>query len=124
MFALKRVYEEPEKKDGLRVLVDRLWPRGLSREKAAIDLWMEDIAPDDSLRKWFGHRADRWEEFRTRYRAELENKKDLLQKLRDMARGRKVTLLYAAHDTEHNNAQVIFDYLQETARKEEKVKTS
>jgi uncharacterized protein YeaO (DUF488 family) len=119
MLAIKRVYEEPEKKDGYRVLVDRLWPRGLSREKAAVDLWLKEIAPDESLRKWFGHRAERWEEFRERYRAELENKRDLLEQLRGAAKGRRITLLYAAHDTEHNNARVILEYLEEVSRTEE-----
>lgn len=102
--ALKRVYERPEKSDGTRILVDRLWPRGLSTEKAGIDLWLRDIAPSDNLRKWFGHEAERWPEFVKRYRAELKGRSAELQPIRDAMRKGPVTLLFAARDEAHNNA--------------------
>lgn len=111
--ALKRVYDEPEPGDGTRVLVDRLWPRGLSKERAHIDLWLKEIAPSNELRKWFGHDPEKFAEFRHRYVAELasETGQEAVAKLRDMARRELVTLLFAAHDTEHNNAVVLRDLL-------------
>ena len=111
--ALKRVYDEPEPGDGTRVLVDRLWPRGLSKERAHIDLWLKEIAPSNELRKWFGHDPEKFSEFRHRYVAELasETGQEAVAKLRDMARRELVTLLFAAHDTEHNNAVVLRDLL-------------
>ena len=111
--ALKRVYDEPEPGDGTRVLVDRLWPRGLSKERAHIDLWLKEIAPSNELRKWFGHDPEKFAEFRHRYIAELasETGQEAVAKLRDMARRELVTLLFAAHDTEHNNAVVLRDLL-------------
>jgi uncharacterized protein YeaO (DUF488 family) len=118
MFLSKRVYDEPEKSDGTRVLVDRLWPRGLSREAAKIEVWMKDIAPGDELRKWFAHRDDRWEEFRVRYRAELDTKPELVKQLLDLGRHHRVTLLYSAHDTERNNSRVLLEYLREQEREE------
>ena len=113
MFRLKRVYDEASPKDGLRVLVERLWPRGLSKERAEIGLWHKDIAPSADLRKWFGHRQERWEEFRRRYRSELDANPAAWQPLLDN-RG-TLTLLYSAHDTEHNGALVLRDYLLEHA---------
>jgi uncharacterized protein YeaO (DUF488 family) len=105
MIRLKRVYEPPSKEDGYRVLVDRLWPRGLSKEKAKADIWMKEIAPSDGLRKWFSHDPARWEEFRERYAKELEKKSGLLKELRALLKEKKtITLLYAAKDVEHNNA--------------------
>ncbi len=118
MFVAKRVYDNPEKNDGIRVLVDRLWPRGLSREKAEVEVWMKDIAPGDDLRKWFAHRSDRWEEFRLRYRTELEGNADLVRQILDMGRRKRVTLLYSTHDTERNNARVLLEYLREREREE------
>lgn len=101
----KRVYEKPEENDGFRVLVDRLWPRGLTKEKARVDLWLKEVAPSNELRKWFGHDATRWEEFQKRYRDELKAKSDLLKSLMDTIRKKNtVTLLFAASDEEHNNA--------------------
>ena len=109
--ALKRVYEEPEPSDGTRVLVDRLWPRGLSKERARVDLWLKEVAPSNELRKWFGHEPEKFAEFRRRYEAELasEGAQEALAKLQDMAKRGLLTLVFAAHDTEHNNAVVLRD---------------
>jgi uncharacterized protein YeaO (DUF488 family) len=101
---LKRVYEESAATDGTRVLVDRLWPRGLKKADAAIDRWMKDLAPSPELRRWFGHDPARWEEFRRRYSAEVRAHAELLQELRDLARSGPVTLLFAARDETHNEA--------------------
>jgi uncharacterized protein YeaO (DUF488 family) len=112
--ALKRVYDEPAPSDGIRVLVDRLWPRGLSKERAHIDLWLKEVAPSNELRKWFGHDPEKFAEFRRCYEAELasETGQEALARLRDMAKREVVTLLFAAHDMEHNNAVVLRDLLQ------------
>lgn len=107
----KRIYEQPDPQDGQRLLVDRLWPRGLSRERARVDQWLKDIAPSDELRQWFGHDPARWQEFRTRYLAELEAKRAQLEEIADLARGQTVTLLYAARDEERNNAVVLKELL-------------
>jgi len=104
---IKRVYDEPQRDDGKRILVDRLWPRGLSKDKARVDDWMKGIAPSTELRKWFGHRSDRWEEFRRRYLEELDRNTEELAELRELCRNETVTLLFAARDTERNNAVVI-----------------
>ena len=101
---LKRAYATPAADDGTRILVDRLWPRGLSKERAAIDHWMKDIAPTTGLRKWFGHDPSRWEEFRRRYSKEVSEKADLLDQLRSLARQGPITLVYSAHDEKHNDA--------------------
>jgi uncharacterized protein YeaO (DUF488 family) len=108
---LKRVYEPPASEDGMRVLIDRLWPRGLTKEKAAVDHWIKDIAPSAALRKWFGHDPDRWTEFRRRYKEELRQHTALLDQIRDMASGGTVTLLFGAHDEEHNDAVVLREVL-------------
>lgn len=108
----KRVYEAASAEDGTRVLVDRIWPRGLSREAAALDLWLKDIAPSTELRKWFGHEPERWEEFRRRYEAELADRKDALETLASLMRQGTVTLLYAAHDPERNNAEALRRHLR------------
>jgi len=108
---VKRVYEKPEKDDGIRILVDRLWPRGLGKSYVKIDLWIRDIAPSDNLRKWFGHDPGKWDEFRRRYWAELEKKKELVNQLLEMARKSNVTLLYSASDTKHNNAVALHEFL-------------
>ena len=107
MVKIKRIYDLPAPGDGRRVLIDRLWPRGLSRDEARIDEWLKEIAPSDELRKWFGHEPDRWEEFRRRYREELKAHNELLERLRGEARKGTVTLLFAAKDVEHNNAVVL-----------------
>ncbi|MEN6585312.1 MAG: DUF488 domain-containing protein [Sulfuricella sp.] len=104
---IKRVYEQPDKHDGRRVLVDRLWPRGLTKEKASVDLWLKDIAPSAELRKWFGHDPGRWDEFKKRYLAELKgNREQLLLLKQELDKG-IVTLVYGAKDEEHNQAVVI-----------------
>ena len=108
---LKRAYEPPAPEDGVRILVDRLWPRGLGKEKAAVDHWMKDIAPSAELRKWFGHDPERWPEFRRRYREELRRQGALLDQIGDLAAGGAVTLVYAAHDEEHNDAVVLREAL-------------
>jgi uncharacterized protein YeaO (DUF488 family) len=112
MIQIKRVYEVPEKGDGYRVLVDRLWPRGLTKEKAKIDLWLKEIAPSDALRKWFGHDPKRWEEFERRYGLELQANDGLLAPIRTKARAGAVTLLYGVKDEQHNNAVVLSAYLR------------
>src|SRR5690606_2066108 len=104
---IKRVYESAETSDGQRVLIDRLWPRGVSKAEARLDLWLKDIAPSDELRKWFGHDPERWKEFQERYRAELKDKGDAIAELEGLLAKGKVTLLYGAHDEAHNNAVVL-----------------
>ena len=106
---LKRVYESPAATDGTRILIDRLWPRGISKEKAALDQWMKEIAPSTKLRKWFGHDPDRWEEFRRRYATEVHDNAALLDQLRSFARRGPITLVYSAHDELHNDAIVLRD---------------
>ncbi|WP_333582224.1 DUF488 domain-containing protein [Methanoculleus bourgensis] len=113
MIRIKRVYEEPSEDDGLRILVDRLWPRGLSKAKAKVDRWEKDLAPTTELRRWFGHDPAKWEEFLQRYRAELEGKEEALARLRREANDGTVTLLYAAKDEEHNNAVALKRYIEE-----------
>ncbi|MGH6812427.1 MAG: DUF488 domain-containing protein [Methylocella sp.] len=108
---LKRVYEAPAATDGIRVLVDRLWPRGLKKADVASDRWMKDLAPSGELRRWFGHDPARWEEFRRRYSAELRAHAALLQELRDLARSGQVTLLFGARDETHNEAVALRDQL-------------
>jgi uncharacterized protein YeaO (DUF488 family) len=103
---LKRIYEPAEARDGMRVLVDRLWPRGVSKAHAAINLWLKEAAPSPGLRRWFGHRADRWPEFRRRYQAELAHNPAVAQ-LRDLAGQSDLTLLYAARNKTHNHALVL-----------------
>lgn len=110
---VKRVYEESEEADGERILVDRIWPRGLSKEKARLSEWRKDLAPSGELRKWFDHDPERWEEFVRRYRAELEEG-DKLEELRELGRLAEednVTLLFAARDAEHNNARALAEFL-------------
>jgi len=107
---LKRVYEKPDSKDGLRILVDRLWPRGLTKEKAAVDLWLKDIAPSTELRKWFGHDPEKWKEFQKKYLKELKDNKDVVTVLNERLKKGPVTLLYAAKDEVHNEAKVLKDY--------------
>ena len=117
MVAQKRVYEEPEPGDGMRVLVDRLWPRGLSKERAKVDVWLKDVSPSRDLRVWFGHDPAKFDEFRRRYEAELaeEPARAAFAELREMARKQHVTLVFAAHDTEHCNAVVLRELLARPA---------
>lgn len=111
MITLKRVYEKPAASDGCRILVDRLWPRGLSKEKARVDLWLKDLGPSTELRKWFGHDPIRWAAFKAKYRRELKAKKPLLHEIEMHAQQGPVTLLYGAKDTEHNEAVVLKEQL-------------
>ena len=109
---VKRIYDPPERKDGARVLVDRLWPRGVRKERAELTLWLKDIAPSDELRRWFGHDPARFAEFSRRYRAELTANSEAVDRLRDLMKAGPVTLLYAARDTEHNEARVLAEHLK------------
>ncbi len=108
---LKRAYEPASEADGVRILVDRLWPRGVTKKAAAIDRWAKDAAPSTELRKWFGHQPARWKEFGQRYRAELKDKRDELDAIRAIAETGPVTLIYAAHDAAHSHAIVLRDAL-------------
>ena len=108
MIQTKRVYEKPDKADGFRILVDRLWPRGLTKERAQVDLWMKEIAPSDELRKWFGHEAEKWAEFEKRYRAELEKKNELFAEVKRLEKEHgRVTLLFGRKDERRNQAVVL-----------------
>lgn len=113
MIRIKRIYEPPAPADGRRVLVDRLWPRGVSKEEAMVGEWLKEIAPSDELRTWFGHDPAKWAEFRTRYREELKSHGELIDRLRAEARKGTVTLLFAAQDEEHNNAVVLKELLSQ-----------
>jgi uncharacterized protein YeaO (DUF488 family) len=104
---IKRIYDPPSEDDGVRILVDRLWPRGISKEAAAIDEWERDIAPSDELRKWFSHDPAKWQEFRKRYVSELRKNPEVVSKLRTLAKKGPLTLLFAAKDVAHNNAVVL-----------------
>jgi uncharacterized protein YeaO (DUF488 family) len=108
---IKRAYEEPAHDDGVRVLVDRLWPRGLSKPGARVDLWLKDLAPSSPLRRWFNHDPARWAEFRRRYARELDAKDRAIAALRGAVRRGRVTLLFSASDPEHNNAVALQSYL-------------
>jgi uncharacterized protein YeaO (DUF488 family) len=116
MVQVKRVYEKPSRGDGLRILVDRLWPRGLTKERAAVDLWLKDVAPSTELRKWFGHDPAKWREFQGRYRKELAAKKDAMKLLAEKCKKDTVTLLYGARDEEHNEALVLKAILAKSTR--------
>jgi len=108
MIKVKRIYDTYEKEDGYRILVDRLWPRGLSKNKAKVDLWLKDIAPSDKLRKWFSHDPKKWEDFRNKYKNELKSKNEIIKKIRQIEKEKNViTFLYSAKDREHNNAVVL-----------------
>ena len=110
---IKRVYEPAAAADGQRVLIDRVWPRGISKEKARLTLWLKDIAPSTDLRKWFGHKPERWEEFRRRYAEELDGMGEPMRELAALLEHGRVTLLYGAHEERYNNAVVLADYLKE-----------
>lgn len=107
MIQLKRVYDKPARSDGLRILVERLWPRGLTKEKARIDVWLKEIAPSHELRRWYGHDPEKWPDFQRRYRAELRENKAVLKDLKQMVKDQTATLLFAARDTERNSAVVL-----------------
>ncbi len=113
---LKRVYEPAEKEDGYRILVERLWPRGTSKEKAQVDLWVKDAGASTELRTWFGHDPDRWEEFRKKYFEEIRGRPGVAMILKDKLREHgTITLIYAAHDEQHNNAVALKEYLEKEA---------
>lgn len=109
---IKRVYETPSVDDGTRILIDRLWPRGLTKEKAKIALWLKDIAPTTELRQWFGHDPIKWTEFKKRYSKEIKNNSQVLTHLKNLMETGKVTLVYAAKDEAHNDAVVLKEYLE------------
>jgi uncharacterized protein YeaO (DUF488 family) len=109
---VKRVYEPAERSDGYRILIDRLWPRGVSHERARLDAWERDLAPSAALRAWFGHQPDLFDEFRRRYVSELREHRSLLSRLRQRARHGTLTLVYAARDTEHNDAVVLAEVIR------------
>lgn len=108
---IKRVYDPVATADGARVLVDRIWPRGISKDAAKLTLWLKDIAPTTPLRKWFGHDPARWAEFRRRYHVELDANQDAVESLRELMQKRHVTLVYGAHDQQHNQAVALAEYL-------------
>jgi len=112
MIQLKRVYEKPSRKDGIRILVDRLWPRGLTKARAAVSLWLKDVAPSTDLRKWFGHDPAKWKPFQVRYRKELRDRKDALKLLKKKCQEQTVTLVYGARDEKHNEALVLKGILE------------
>ena len=114
MIKIKRIYETPAKEDGFRILVDRLWPRGLTKEKAKVDLWLKEIAPSNDLRKWFAHDPEKWKEFKNRYEKELKDKQDLLRKIKQMEKEKGVvTILYSTKEIEFNNAVALSGFLKE-----------
>jgi uncharacterized protein YeaO (DUF488 family) len=109
---LKRIYDEPEPEDGVRLLVDRLWPRGIRKDRAALDDWLRDLAPSDALRTWFHRDPTRWSEFRRRYRAELKKLTPQIQSVRERAKQGPVTLLYASRDPERNHARLLKEVIE------------
>jgi uncharacterized protein YeaO (DUF488 family) len=110
--ALKRVYETPLPSDGCRILVERLWPRGLSKADAQVDLWLKEIAPTADLRRWFDHEADKWDEFKHRYYAELADRTDVLAQIREKTKADTVTFVFASRELRHNNAVALKEYLE------------
>ncbi len=112
MIKLKRIYYEPHESDGFRILVDRLWPRGLSKDKAKVDMWMKDIAPGDSLRKWFSHDIRKWAQFKARYFEELKDRRELVDLVKEKEKNGAVTLLFGAKDETHNNAVALKEYIE------------
>ncbi len=114
LIKIKRVYDSPAAEDGFRILVDRLWPRGMSKEKAELGLWMKEIAPSNELRQKFSHEAEKWPDFQKAYRKELEEKKSLLSQIKQLEKEKRtVTLVYSARETQHNNAQALKEVLEE-----------
>jgi uncharacterized protein YeaO (DUF488 family) len=109
---IKRVYDEPEESDGCRILVDRLWARGLSKEKAGVDVWAKKVAPSTALRRWYGHKSDKWPEFKSRYAAELDANKEELEKLLLRVRAGTVTFLYSSKERRLNNAVALKEYIE------------
>jgi len=113
MIRIKRVYDQASKEDGFRILVDRLWPRGMSKGKVKVDLWLKEVAPSDDLRKWFSHDPKKWQEFKKRYEKELKDKQELLRKMKQAEKEKgTVAILYSAKDEEHNQAVALAAFLQ------------
>ena len=110
---IKRVYDPPQKEDGQRILVDRLWPRGLTKEKAKVDIWLKEIAPSTGLRQWFHHDPAKWDEFKKRYQQELKENKEEVARLKTLLQKDTTTLVYAAKDEVHNDAVVLKEWLQQ-----------
>lgn len=110
--SIKRIYDSPQATDGMRILIDRLWPRGVKKAEAAIDLWLKDIAPSDTLRKWFNHDPSKWQEFQQRYAQELKEKPELIQLILQKANEQPITLLYSAKNIQYNNAKVLQAFLK------------
>lgn len=117
MIKLKRAYDPASKDDGMRVLVERLWPRGLSKAKLHLDAWLKDVGPSTELRRWFGHDPEKWSQFRARYVRELDSRPESWRPILSAARRRTVTLVYSSHDEEHNNAVALKEYLQAHERR-------
>ena len=109
---LKRAYEKPGPEDGLRILVERLWPRGISKKDAGLDAWMKDVAPSNELRKWYGHDPEKWTEFKKRYFAELDGEKDAVDELRKTVKGKNVTFVYGSKEEKLNSAAALREYLE------------
>ena len=116
MICIKRTYERPARADGQRILVERLWPRGMKKETLHADAWLKEVAPSTQLRRWFGHQVERWEEFRRRYQRELDAKPEVWAPLLEAGKHGRVTLLYSAHDVVHNGAVVLREFLRERSR--------
>ena len=113
MIKIKRIYEKPSKEEGYRILVDMLWPRGVRKEDAKVNLWLKEIASSDELRKWFSHKVERWEEFKRRYKEELKGKRELIEKIRKLEKEHgTIALLFSAKDVEHNNAVVLKEVIE------------
>jgi uncharacterized protein YeaO (DUF488 family) len=115
MICIKRTYERPARADGQRILVERLWPRGMKKETLHADAWLKEVAPSTQLRRWFGHQVERWEEFRRRYQRELDAKPEVWAPLLEAGKHGRVTLLYSAHDVDHNGAVVLREFLSKQA---------
>jgi len=109
---IKRVYDKPEAGDGVRILVERLWPRGLSKKNAKVDMWLKDIAPSTELRKWYSHDPAKWEEFRKRYFHEINNNREAVKELRDITEGKDVTFVYGSKEEKYNSAAALKDYIE------------
>lgn len=116
MFRIKRIYETPGEDDGYRILIDRLWPRGFTKERAKVDLWLKEIAPSTELRKWYHHNPERWNEFKSRYQTELTDKRELILQIEHLEKVHgNITLLFAAKEKEHSQAAVLLNLLNETS---------
>src|SRR5574341_11014 len=116
MIKVKRAYEVPDPEDGFRILVDRVWPRGVTKQKAQIDLWLKEIAPSQKHRKWYAHDVRKWEPFKMKYESELKNKRELLREIKEIEKEqKKITLIYSAKDTEHNSAMLLFRFLKKSS---------